>query len=289
MARRNAQRWMAALLLPALVAIPAVLSMQPAQAKLVQTVAGGHGQIDWTSGQIKVTGSGTPPGRGTYASKRLMAERAAIVDAYRQLGEIVQGVHVDAETTVREFIVDSDVIQTRMQAFIQGARRVGNPRQLSDGTIEVDMVLNLYGRGNLADIIQPQKPLSKPTYSTLDGQPTDEAYTGVIIDLQGRGAQPAMSPSILDSSGGELYLGQQNLSEAFIDFVINEGIVAYANSMGEARQLGRAGKNPLILKAAKATGKFKADAVLDDDAAQKLLGADAKAKLFAGAKVVFVL
>ncbi|MBC7545786.1 MAG: hypothetical protein H7338_23895, partial [Candidatus Sericytochromatia bacterium] len=96
MATRLAPRWYALLLIPVLGLAPTVVSWQPAKADMVQSVGGGKGSVDWTTGTIKVTGSGAPPDRGTTASKRLMALRAARADALRQLGEIINGVKVDS-------------------------------------------------------------------------------------------------------------------------------------------------------------------------------------------------
>jgi hypothetical protein len=289
MATPIARRWYAWLLLPALVLTPIVVSLQPARADYVQQVGGGKGAIDWTKGTIKCTGTGAPPDKGTVASKRLMALRAAHVDALRQLGEIINGVKVDAETVVKDFVTESDTIRTQMSALVKGARQVGEPRYLSDGSVEIDLVLPMYGQGNVADIIQPQKPKKQPKATNVEPADVTENVTGVIIDCQGLGGQPAMSPSILDSSGGEIYLGRNDLGEDFANFVIEHGIVAYAKSKDEARKIDRVGSSPLMLRATRISGNFKADAVLDNASAQKLLGAEEKGKILSNAKVVFVL
>ena len=294
MAPRFPRRRLSWLLVPILAFTPLLVTAPAARADLVQNVGGGRGTIDWSSGTITVTGSGAPPDRGTVASKRLMALRAARVDALRQLGEIVNGVKVDSETTVKDFTVDSDTIHAQMSALIRGAQQSGEPRYLSDGSVEVDLVLPMYGQGNVADVLQPAKPENRSkehpsTECKLSPTSVTDSYTSVIVDCRGLGGQPAMSPTILDSSGGELYLGKREMGEEFADFVIEHGIVAYAHSDGEARQDGRAGNAPLILRAKRISGKFKADAVLADADAQKLLGAEAQSKLLTNAKVIFIL
>jgi Tfp pilus assembly protein PilF len=89
-----------------------------------------------------VVGMGVPPEGMPAAKAKLMACRAAQVDGYRQLAEITKGVKVDAQTTVENFVVSSDVIKTKVKAVIQGARIVSKKQQ-SDGTCEVTMQLNL--------------------------------------------------------------------------------------------------------------------------------------------------
>jgi hypothetical protein len=99
---------------------------------------------EWATRVIRVTGSGVAPESGSVAQKKLMAKRAAQVDAYRNLAEQIKGVRIDAETTVENFMTKDDVIRTNVNTFIRGAKVVG-VRYLSDGTCEVDIALPLDG------------------------------------------------------------------------------------------------------------------------------------------------
>ena len=56
------------------------------------------------------------------AQARVMARRAATVDAYRQLIEQVKGLQLDSQTYVRDFVAESDVIATDLDNFLKGAR-----------------------------------------------------------------------------------------------------------------------------------------------------------------------
>ena len=62
---------------------------------------------NWNTGVIQVTGMGVanPNMSVSPAHLSMMARRAAITDAYRQLAEMVNGVQVDAETTVEQMIL----------------------------------------------------------------------------------------------------------------------------------------------------------------------------------------
>jgi hypothetical protein len=312
------------------VALTLILAVPPAQANLQQK--SGAGNLDWTAGTITVTGSGAPPDKGSVPQKRLMAQRAAVVDGYRQLAEIIQGVHVDSETTVKDFVVESDVIKTQVSALVKGAKPAA-PRYLSDGAVEVDVTCSLYGQSGLSGITTPAMyggdadeesalptgiarlaallPLNlsemvaktvnnhipkrrhsrkpAPPASAIRPAAVSNQYTSVIIDCSGLGGEPAMSPTILDSSEGELYFGTRPLSDAMTDFVINEGIVGYTHSLAEAKANDRAGRNPLQVRAQRVDGRFKADAVLADKDAQMLVGAEQSAKILSNAKVIFIL
>ena len=73
------------------------------------------------------------------AQQRLLAKRAAQVDAYRKLAELVKGLQIDSQTYVRDFVTESDYVRTSFDSFIKGARIVGQPRYFLDGTCEVDV------------------------------------------------------------------------------------------------------------------------------------------------------
>jgi hypothetical protein len=99
---------------------------------------------EWAVKVIRATGSGVPSDKGSAAQNKLMAKRAAQVDAYRNLAEEVNGFHLDAETTVENFMTKDDVIRTNVDTFIRGAKVIG-VRYLSDGTCEVDLALPMDG------------------------------------------------------------------------------------------------------------------------------------------------
>jgi hypothetical protein len=77
------------------------------------------------------------------AQNKLLAYRAARVDAMRKLAERINGLQITSDTSVRDFVADNDDIETRMRAFIRGAREVGKPRYMEDGTCEVTMEVTL--------------------------------------------------------------------------------------------------------------------------------------------------
>lgn len=274
----------------------------PARADLVDEISGGA--INWTEGLIEVTGTGVMPETGTLAQKRMLAYRAAIADAYRKLAEAVDGVRVDAETTVSNYVTDSDVVRTQVSGLIKGAQ-AGKALYKPDGSVEVKLTLDLHGKNrSLASIVVPaqQKPAATPVAAVpvaLPAEPepakpapavpltVNEDYTGVIIDAKGLGAEPAMSPALFDESGKELYLAG---IPAHPDDVIERGIASYAKSVDEAKTLTRrVGKKPLVIKAKAVRGPMRASLVLDRNAAGLLLGADQRKAFLNSFNVVIVL
>lgn len=285
-------------------------TLSPAQAQVTQNM--GSGTIDWTSGNLKVTGSGAPPSKGSAAQKRLMARRAAVADGYRQMAELINGVRVDSETIVKDFVTESDTIKVKVSALIKGAQ-IGDTRYLSDGSVEVDMRLGMYGANSLSSVIQPtfleehkQEQITpiptrtatptrtpEPTPVKTSEPPIDpvvvdsgDSYTGLIIDCKGLGVAPGMSPMIMDSNGKEVYIGDRPIDP---DMVVQIGIVGYLKTMSEAKASSRVGKNPLVIRASRAGGKTKVDAVISSSQAQMLLQADGRKSFLAESKVVFII
>ena len=78
----------------------------------------------------------------TAGQQKVMAMRAAQVDAYRNLAEQVQGFRVRGTTTVSAFALQNDTIHTYVDAFIRGARVVGI-NAIADGNYQANVELEL--------------------------------------------------------------------------------------------------------------------------------------------------
>lgn len=210
---------------------------------------------NWNTGTIQVTGMGVanPAMATTPAHLSMMARRAAVADAYRQMAEAVQGVQVDAETTVEQMMLTSDIVKTRVSAVIRGARIVSEG-ELAGGGYSVTMEISLFGgAGGLAETVIERPtyiepfPTPAPDYRppVIETQPTYSGgnYTGLVVDCRGIGTiNPVMSPVIKDAGGTKIY-GHKNLD---YDRIIREGMASYAQDMSQA---SRAGSNPLVVRA----------------------------------------
>jgi hypothetical protein len=123
---------------------------------------------------------------------RLMTRRAAKVDALRNLAEQVFGLRLDNQTTVRDFVTQSDVIRTRVSAAIQGAREV-DYKVLSDGTAEVTVEITL---GPVRDIlgrnlVYGQETIQAKGYGAPGGSAVAApAVGGAVIRAKGNGVEP---------------------------------------------------------------------------------------------------
>jgi hypothetical protein len=88
---------------------------------------------------FRASGMGIPSAKHTNPSvARAMAGRAAKADAMRNLAQQIQGAQIDAETTVRDYVTESDTIKMEVNSYIRGARVISQTQQ-PDGTVEVEM------------------------------------------------------------------------------------------------------------------------------------------------------
>ncbi|MBN2536943.1 hypothetical protein JXB37_01560 [candidate division WOR-3 bacterium] len=229
------------------------------------------GDIDWSGNVVRARGTGVvDPGMKNPAQARLMAERAAVVVAQRNLLEIVKGVRVDSETRVENFMTDYDVVYSRVEGYVKGARQRGPARYDSlGGTVEVELEMEIYGEEGLSDALIPALGAGEVGAASLSPQVRDflEQYSGLVFDGGAAGLRPSMFPKIYDENGNLL--------------LDTRDYAAYLGSGGQAtlqfisdldRVLARPefARSPLVLKVRQVTGRLGSDIILGGPDADKL-------------------
>lgn len=242
----------------------------------------GQGSVNWSAGYIEAVGIGAPSDKSIgKANARPMAMRAAKVDAYRNLLEITKGVQVDSATSVKDFTVESDVINTQVNGLVKGAVVV-DQQYMSDGTVEVRLRMPLYG--NLAQIIMPLA-MAKPPVAPAPSAPeapapaapapavtapaapaAPVAYTGMVVDARGIQARPAMSPRVFDEDGKEVY-GSANVDR---EYAVQQGMSGYARDLTAAQSNQRVTASPITVKALRTNGPGKSDLIISNADAQQI-------------------
>ena len=120
---------------------------------------------------------------------RLMALRAAKIDAQRNLLEVINGVRVTAGTTVKDMMLESDIIGTRVKGMLQGSFETDSSVAFEDGSwvASVKMAVCM----DKSDALCRAKPtLASITQPSLVGAPAEARYS--VSDL------PAVAAAVLE-------------------------------------------------------------------------------------------
>ncbi|MBQ7705938.1 MAG: LPP20 family lipoprotein [Selenomonadaceae bacterium] len=254
--------------------------------------------VDWEKGVVRATGlaagNSKTKNKGLY---RAQAKRAARMDAQRNLAEAVEGVQVSSESSMRDLMLEYDIVKTRVDATIKGMSEIDS-RYYDDGTCEILLEMPLYGQTkSVAEAAflparnQPKVPFPQPTSTSIKidvdtavGGVVDNGYTGLVVDCSGLGLEAVMSPVIQNNNNQPIY-GVENLD---IDKVIEMGMASYANSADDSISQARAGNHPLVVKAVKVNGIIKGNPVLSVADADKVLIANQSDMFLDECAVVFV-
>ena len=75
------------------------------------------------------------------AQAQLMARRAAIVDAQRNLAEQIRGVRLTGGTMMEEYEISSDIVATRVKGLLKGAFEIEQKITRGEGSVTIEIVL----------------------------------------------------------------------------------------------------------------------------------------------------
>ena len=229
---------------------------------------------------ITADGYGVLPQNRPFGQAKLMARRAAVVEAQRNLLETVKDVAIDSETNVEMSMTLNDTIHSEISGVIRGARVIDEEYIPEDGIYRVTMSVPMYGVGSLGQVVfdnvigNNQKvsvPAPSPAYNPstqLNGN-----YTGLVIRARGAGLVRTFCPAIYDTSGRAIY-GVYNVDKKY---AIDYGVVGYAQGpqgwdkvrMGTSR----AGSNPLVVDIVEVRQRVanKCDVVISVEDADRIL------------------
>ena len=243
------------------------------------------GSVNYSEQTISAIGIGFVPQNAINAGQaRRLALRIAKQDALRQLIEIVNGVTLTSETTMSGAMVD-DVINTKVRGFIRGARQNGEPKYLSDTSVEVEYSVPMSG---ISDLMLP--PLTVPVaapgeVASAPSSPNAGGITGIIIDARGLKTRPAMAPRILDQNGNAVY-GPGTYSR---EYAVKNGVAGYSKSLEAAQKDARVMGNPLIIKGVAAAGTNRTDITVSNADVSKIDSANRSYSVLKDCRVLILL
>jgi len=129
---------------------------------------------------------------GSEGHQKIMAKRAAEMDAYRRLAGRMMGVKIDGNTTVRDFALEHDEILASLSQVLKAASPTGIKYNKSDGSCEVTMEIKTQ------DIIRTTRRFLKGT--TTKTEIKDEVQEKTFSET-GMGAMRDVAKSDAPSGG----------------------------------------------------------------------------------------
>jgi hypothetical protein len=230
--------------------------------------------IDWQRRVIVARGQGAPDlGASSPASARIGAERAAQVDAFRNILETLKGVEVKGGQTAGQLMALDSVLKASVEGVIRNFK-VTDRKYFSDGGVELTVEMTLDGK--LAELLV--SPAPTPAKVAQGGR---DVGSGLVILAKGFKIRPALAPRILDETGKEIYGPEFVQAGALRD----NGIAGYLTSESAAEHSARVGDHPMLVKAVKAQGS---DLVLSTADAAKLTDSQANLGFLSEGKVIIV-
>lgn len=240
----------------------------------------GHGEVNWSAKTVTATGSGAANLKdGSVAVARLNAERAAKLDAYRNIVETIQGIQVTGKRSAGDLMSNGE-IKSRVQGFVQSCKTV-DTRYYSDGSVDIVMQCPMDARVTSALFSGLEKDM-KPRKLPATGSST---YSGLVINAKALGVSPSMAPSIVDENGKEVY-GAAVVSS---DGLAQGGIAGYAKDLDGAKADARVGAAPLVVKALRVAEKSKTDLVVSNADADKLRDPNSNLSFLSEGRVIIVV
>ncbi len=98
--------------------------------------------MNWATKALRVKGNGFGPEIAELGRRKILAKRAALLDAYRNLIEVVKGIQVTSCSSVEDMMVQSDWIKAKAGGMVKGMK-VQEVIYANDGgcevTVEVDI------------------------------------------------------------------------------------------------------------------------------------------------------
>ncbi len=217
--------------------------------------------VDWTNQYVSAVGKSVID-TATWKNPvqaNMMAERGAIVDAQRNLLEMIKGISIDGETTVENFMTTSDRVKTNLEGTLRLAEIVGD-FEYKRGYVQVTMKAPLYQKYGVAEAIIDELPKGKEIPLVVPNGKKVDKEQEYIMNLKTTSNEPVLFPKLYDNKGN-LILDTKTLQQ------LNNGQVPplYNLTEQEIKDLQEKANLKVLDFVEDAKGQFKAKTKFDWD------------------------
>ncbi|HDR14336.1 MAG TPA: hypothetical protein ENN79_02385 [Desulfobacteraceae bacterium] len=163
--------------------------------------------MNWTTKALRVKGNGFGPEHVKELGRRkILAKRAAKLDAYRNLIEAIRGVQVTSTTSVADMMLESDSIRSRTEGVLKGMRVVAVDYS-NDGGCEITVEVNIDQAGEFL-----LTALNTGGVSVVDNYPKFD-WVALRNELEEKRVSLAKTRSELGKTRGALATTRRDLEQ----------------------------------------------------------------------------
>ncbi len=168
----------------------------------------GKVEVNWASQVVRVTGTGFGPENVKSLSRRkVLAKRAATVDAARNVLETIKGMRINSSKTVDSMMRESDVIKSKTEGLVRGMRTVA-VNYTSDGACEVTVEVNISRDGKFL-----LENLDNTSARVIDNYPKFD-WVALQKELERKKIELARTRSDLKNTKEKLAVKNRELEDA---------------------------------------------------------------------------
>jgi len=281
-----------------------------------------EGKVDFIENFVEVKGIGIPAANIPPDSPQAYAtaRRAAVVDANRNLAEMITTIQIDSQSGNELSQAIQDTVRSSVSAKIRGGQPVREtsmtefvgPDVEKRGKVEVVIRVPLNGSGGVLSAIMPglapeiikrtneaklpvfnpppappaapARPAPPPAAPAAPATAVAEAdYDGLIVRVPAS-FKPAIAPKIFTDKGEVLY----SAKDVAMDILISRGAAQYTNNEGKAKAVLESMGSKAILSLEGGI-RTDTDAEVKGPDAAKVFNANKKTSFLNKGRVVFLV
>ena len=252
------------------------LTVSPfAAAEVLETYP--EGVLNWTRGWIEAHGTHTVDPAKVDASLDL-----ATNEAKHNLYKVMLAVTIDAESSVRDFVLDDQLFPAKLHELVAQADIVEPVDFITDGTVKVHIRMSIYD--GFSQLMLPQgirqvEPIAavtavgkegsgSPVEKTADKGRVSDAVSGLIVDASAVTLQPSLVIRVIDESGEEVY-GPEFVSR---ENVVQQGMCGYHSCLDTVEGETRVAPHPMMVRGLRSSGANRCDIVISNADAARIRG-----------------
>ena len=222
-----------------------------------------NGLMNWSDGSIRALGMGVAPENVNESQGRLLARRAAMLDLQRNLLETIKGVQIDSHTKMSNYIIQSDIVESKVNGVISGVEIV---KETWDSEKKLYEIAGQIRQEKLADSISEIAKRIARKKLPKEKKPKTGDYTGLILDVRHLTVGQQKFFHVVDEKGSVVYGAEY----ADPGKMAKDGLcVYYERIVLTDDEKAKVGSNPLVIRAQRFSSNGE-DIVIPTSEAEKI-------------------